>query len=90
MEAMALNRPVISTFVAGIPELVENGKTGWLVQPGDDIALAEAMREAIVASQKQLAAMGAAGRGRILGEHDALKEAQKLKNLFERGEATAG
>jgi colanic acid/amylovoran biosynthesis glycosyltransferase len=90
MEAMALSRPVISTVVAGIPELVENGKTGWLVQPGDDIALAEAMREAIVAPEKQLAAMGAAGRGRIVGEHDALKEARKLRTLFERGAVTAG
>ena len=57
MEALALGRPVISTYVAGIPELVQPGKTGWLVSAGDEIALAEAMREALEAPAEQLAAM---------------------------------
>ena len=35
MEAMALRRPVISTYVAGIPELVRPGENGWLVPAGD-------------------------------------------------------
>ena len=35
MEAMALRRPVISTYVAGIPELVRDGEHGWLVPAGD-------------------------------------------------------
>src|SRR5690348_8438632 len=39
MEAMALGRPVISTFVAGIPELVHTGEHGWLVPAGDSEAL---------------------------------------------------
>jgi colanic acid/amylovoran biosynthesis glycosyltransferase len=84
MEALAMGRPVISTYVAGIPELVQPGKTGWLVPAGDEIALAEAMREALTASVERLAEMGAAGRLHILEHHDALKEAVKLKGLFER------
>ena len=44
MEALALNRPVISTYVAGIPELVEPGVCGWLVPPGSAESLAAAMR----------------------------------------------
>jgi colanic acid/amylovoran biosynthesis glycosyltransferase len=84
MEAMALCRPVISTYVAGIPELIEPGKTGWLVPAGDEVALAGAMREALIAPAAQLAAMGAAGRRHILDQHDALKEAEKLKCLLER------
>lgn len=84
MEAMALNRPVISTYVAGIPELVQPGKTGWLVPAGDDVALAQAMHEALIAPVAQLEAMGAAGRRHISDEHDAFKEAQKLKGLIER------
>ena len=39
MEALALGRPVISTWVAGIPELVESGKCGWLVPAGDGAAV---------------------------------------------------
>src|SRR6202041_2407997 len=57
MEAMALGRPVISTYVGGIPELVENGKTGWLVPAGDEIALSQAMRAALEATVDQLEAM---------------------------------
>ncbi len=83
MEAMALGRPVISTYVAGIPELVQPGKTGWLVPAGDEVALAAAMREALLAPIAELTAMGAAGRLHIIEQHDALKEAKKLKRLFE-------
>ncbi len=43
MEAMALGRPVISTFIGGIPELVQAGQNGWLVQ-GNVEALTEAVR----------------------------------------------
>jgi colanic acid/amylovoran biosynthesis glycosyltransferase len=84
MEAMARGRPVISTYIGGIPELVQPGKTGWLVPGGDEIALAQAMREALTAPIAQLTQMGAAGRCHILEHHDALKEAEKLKNLLER------
>jgi glycosyltransferase involved in cell wall biosynthesis len=83
MEAMALKRPVISTFVAGIPELVEPGKSGWLVPAGDEAALANAMREALAAPPARLNAMGAAGRAHVLEQHDAFKEAGKLKVLIE-------
>lgn len=83
MEAMALGRPVIATYVAGIPELVEPGETGWLVPASDSIALSDAMRAALEASVEQLAAMGAAGRLRVEQRHDSLKEAAKLKDLFE-------
>jgi colanic acid/amylovoran biosynthesis glycosyltransferase len=83
MEAMALGRPAISTYVAGIPELIRPEKTGWLVPAGDEIALAQAMREALNATVEQLAAMGAEGRRHILNEHDALQEAKKLKALME-------
>ena len=40
MEAMALRRPVITTFVAGIPELIQHGEHGWLVPAGDLESLA--------------------------------------------------
>jgi glycosyltransferase involved in cell wall biosynthesis len=83
MEAMALGRPVISTYVAGIPELVIPGQTGWLVPPSDEVALAGAMRDALAAPVEQLAAMGQAGRARVVERHDVRKETAKLKKLFE-------
>jgi len=59
--------------------------SGWLVPASDEIALSQAMREALEASVEQLAAMGAAGRLRVIERHDVLTEAAKLKSLFEAG-----
>ena len=84
MEALALGRPVISTYIAGIPELVRPERTGWLVPAGDEIALAEVMREVLLkVSVDQLARMGLAGRAHVIEHHDCVKEAMKLKRLFE-------
>jgi glycosyltransferase involved in cell wall biosynthesis len=83
MESMALGRPVISTYVAGIPEIVQPGKNGWLVPASDEIALADAVNEALTTPVEQLAKMGAAGREYVREYHSAAKEAAKMKELFE-------
>lgn len=84
MEAMSLRRPVISTFVAGIPELVEPGRTGWLVPAGDIDALTGAIEACLAASAEQLAGMGEAAHARVLNRHDVDREAAKLAALFAR------
>jgi len=83
MEAMALSRPVLSTFVAGIPELVVAGECGWLFPAGDVDALAQAMQECLAASPSALGAMGTAARGRALARHDIDVEAGKLHRLVQ-------
>jgi glycosyltransferase involved in cell wall biosynthesis len=87
MEAMALHRPVLSTYVAGIPELVQPGQHGWLFPAGDVQALAQAMRECLQASPSTLQAMGDAAHTRVLQRHNADTEAAKLVALF--GQASA-
>ena len=82
MEAMALRRPVITTFVAGIPELVQGGESGWLVPAGDVDALARAMIDCLAAPADALARMGEAARDRVLARHDVDIEAAKLAGLF--------
>jgi colanic acid/amylovoran biosynthesis glycosyltransferase len=82
MEAMALQRPVISTYVAGIPELVDAGATGWLVPAGDVTALARAMSEALETPVEKLAAMGARGRDIVIKRHDIATEAGKLRDAI--------
>ncbi len=83
MEALALGRPVISTYVAGIPELVEPGVSGWLVPAGSVDGLAEAMRDALTAAPERLEEMGRAGATRVAERHDAGREALRLARLFE-------
>ena len=84
MEAMALGRPAISTFVAGIPELVIPGENGWLVPASDANALAGVMAEAMDASPSRLADMGRKGRERALARHDADAAAAVLAEAFDR------
>jgi len=87
MEAFAMNRPVISTYIAGIPELVENAVSGWLIPAGDVGLLADAMQEAVGASPARLMEMGERGRRRAFERHSTGVEAAKLKKLYA---ATAG
>jgi colanic acid/amylovoran biosynthesis glycosyltransferase len=82
MEAMALQRPVIATFVAGIPELVRPGEDGWLIPAGDVAALVDAIRNCLEAPFDQIVRMGMAGRERVLVRHDVDIEAKKLQKLF--------
>jgi glycosyltransferase involved in cell wall biosynthesis len=60
-EAMAAGLPVVSTRLAGIPEMVVDGKTGFLVSPGDPRAVASAVRT-LLANPGEARATGAAGR----------------------------
>ena len=82
MESMARMRPVISTYVAGIPELILPGKTGWLVPAGDTAALQSSMLELASFDVDQLLEMGKAGQTRVRERHLVEHEAAKLKALF--------
>jgi glycosyltransferase involved in cell wall biosynthesis len=78
MEALARGRPVISTYVAGIPELVRPGVNGWLVPAGSVESLTVSLREALDASRETLDALGRAGREAVAEGHDSRKEAARL------------
>ena len=82
MEAFALGRPVVSTWIAGIPELVEHGKNGWLVAPGDADALADIMLEVLQAPEQEISERGRAGRRAVLERHDVQKEVRHLAQLI--------
>lgn len=82
MEAMALRRPVLTTYVAGIPELVVDGKTGWLIPAGSIDALTAAMKRCLLSPAAVLQAMGDAGYQRVLEQHDVDHEAAKLAHYF--------
>ena len=81
MEALALERPVITTMIAGTPELVD-ADCGWLVPAGDVDALVDAMESVIRAPAERLGEMGRCGRERVLAMHRADSNAAALLTLI--------
>ncbi|MEA5571259.1 glycosyltransferase [Calothrix sp. UHCC 0171] len=82
MEAFALHRPVVSTYVAGIPELVQSDVNGWLVPAGSVEELTSAIRQVLQMQPDELNRMGRAGTISVTEKHNVLQEAQKLARLF--------
>lgn len=83
MEAMASQVPVITSKVAGVPELVEDGASGLLVPPGAVDPLAGAL-ETLLADANLRTKMGDAGREKVARDFVSATEAEKLMHLFER------
>ncbi|MBB5986028.1 glycosyltransferase family 4 protein [Sphingobium lignivorans] len=81
MEALAIGRPVLTTTVAGIPELVDSG-CGWIFAPGDEDAIAQALRGVMRATSQERATLGAQGRRRVEDRHDLHKQARTLLDMF--------
>ncbi len=89
MEAMALGRPVISTYIAGIPELVTPARNGWLVPSGRADLLASAIKAAAACAIPDLELMGTAARQAVCVAHNVRTEVDKLETLMERAVAGA-
>jgi colanic acid/amylovoran biosynthesis glycosyltransferase len=86
MEAMATELPVVTTRIAGIPELVRDGDTGLLVEPGRPALVAAAV-ERLAAAPAERAALGRRARARIVEEFQPAENARRLVALWRR---TAG
>ena len=82
MEAMAAGTPSVSTFVSGIPELIEPDVSGLLVPPGNVAALANALAR-LLDDAALCDALAAEARRKVEHEFDAEREAKKLLALFE-------
>jgi glycosyltransferase involved in cell wall biosynthesis len=82
MEAFALSRPVVTTMIAGIPELVDD-ECGWLIPAGSVEALAEAMKSALHAPAAELSRKGAVGRERVLRQHSVRITAAEIVHAIE-------
>ncbi len=83
MEAMASGRAVISTAISGIPELIDDGVTGFLVPPADPIALARAM-QTLLASPDRAREMGERGRRKVRAEFELGDTVSRLMARLER------
>lgn len=83
MEALGLERPVLSTYVAGIPELV-GPDNGWLIPAGSVEAIAEGVRELLDTPPQRLEEMGKRGRAAVLERHDVRVTGAALHELLHR------
>lgn len=84
MEALATAATVVTTPVAGIPELVQDGVSGRLVPPGRPDLLAAALRDAALMSHDDRARMGAAGRAHVAAEFSQDLNARRLLEVLGR------
>jgi glycosyltransferase involved in cell wall biosynthesis len=88
IEAMATGLPVITTTVGGIPDIIEDGRQGYLVPPDDAPALG-ARLDSLLSDAVMRQEMGAAGRERVLDRFDAHKNAVRqialMKELVANG-----
>ena len=83
IEASAAARPVIATNVGGIPEAVDDGKTGVLVPPNDPESMAEALAE-LIGNPARSAEMGRAGREYVSGRFSYDRMIQEYRVLYEK------
>jgi glycosyltransferase involved in cell wall biosynthesis len=81
LEAMERGRPVIASAVGGLPEIVDDGRTGILVPPSDSAALAEAIAE-LATDPARAAAMGLAGRARALEAFSQERCTDRIEELY--------
>jgi glycosyltransferase involved in cell wall biosynthesis len=83
MEALAAAKPVVSTRVGGVAELIQDGKTGWLVPAGDHKALSQAMRQLMTLSDADREQMGRAGRDHLSAHFGLDAMARRWMTLYD-------
>jgi len=81
MEAMAVGVPVVASEISGIPELVENGMSGFLTPPGDVDALAKSIG-VLIEDDPLRRRMGAAAREIVLRDFNLESNARQLIHMF--------
>ena len=83
IEAAAMSRPIVSTTIPGVAEIVEDGVNGALVPPRDAVALAAAIKE-LLDNPDLRAEYGAAGRRKAEREYDDREVAQRYVEEYRR------
>lgn len=83
VEAMATGRPVITTRTGGIPDMVQDGKTGFLIEPGDATALAERL-QVLLEDTRLRQSFGKAGRERVEQEFNAAVCVPRILNVMKQ------
>jgi glycosyltransferase involved in cell wall biosynthesis len=83
IEAMAMEIPTISTYVSGVPELIEDEQCGLLVNEKDKVALADALQR-LLEDKELRARLGKNGRQKVVQEFNIDKNTTRLATLFKK------
>jgi glycosyltransferase involved in cell wall biosynthesis len=83
IEALAAGRPVVSTRVGGVPDVVDEGETGFLVRRGDTHAMAERL-ELLARNPERARTMGETGRSRVLERYSVSRLVDDVDELYRR------
>lgn len=89
MEAAATGLPLVGSRLSGIPEIVREGETGWLIEPGDADALASLLLR-LARDPEERARLGKAARALVEREFDLTQNLARLRSIFFGDRATAG
>jgi D-inositol-3-phosphate glycosyltransferase len=84
LEAMAWETPVLATEVFGLPELIEDGVTGWLCEPRDTIKLAAALDRVLTIGAKERRQVGAASRALVERRHSLSAYTDQVASLLDQ------
>jgi D-inositol-3-phosphate glycosyltransferase len=87
LEAMAWETPVLGTRVFGLPELIDDGKTGWLCEPRDLPALAAGLDRVLSLPAEERRRVGAAGRPLVAERHSLERYGKEIASLLEKAVA---
>ena len=88
LEAMAWETPVLGTRVFGLPELIDDGETGWLCEPRDLPALAAGLDRVLSLPPEERRRVGAAGRPLVAERHSLERYGREIAALLEQAVAT--
>ena len=83
MEAMAMEIPSVSTFIGGIPELIQSGENGILVPPSDPELLADAI-EKLIADPEMRVRLGREGRRTVTSRYNLRSNVELKASIFDR------
>jgi glycosyltransferase involved in cell wall biosynthesis len=84
LEAMALSVPVVATAVSGTPEVIEDGKTGYLVAPADPVSLAHAI-SAVLDDPREAARMARGALSTVTRRHSFQRMVDAVEEILHQG-----
>lgn len=82
VEAMAMKLPVVSTHISAIPELIDHERNGFLLPPGDHLAVASTIKY-LLENKSKAQVLGENAREKVIKTFDLQKNTSELKRLFE-------